>query len=72
MPVFSRLSLRPLGEDHAMGQLRAILDQPAQAEVHRVVHNGRRESKNHVRSIGDHERIFWLNFLVAVCRFPGM
>ena len=37
MPVFSRLSLRPLGEDHAMGQLRAILDQPVQAEVNRVV-----------------------------------
>ena len=34
-----------------MGQLRAILDQPAQAEVNRVVHNGRRASKNHVQNV---------------------
>ena len=34
-----------------MGQLRAILDQPAQAENNRVVHNGRRASKNHVQNV---------------------
>ena len=75
MPVFSRLSLHPLGEDHAMGQLCAILDQPAQAEVNRVVHNGRCASKNHVQNVIETMRAcgyseFSLKDLVRYLREP--